>query len=713
MGHYHNDQPITGNEEAPDRLNRESFAQHLAEILILDPGDDCLTVSLEGEWGYGKTSIINLVKNYCKQNSCKPVIVEYNPWLAGKAETLIQDFLVQFSSQLSIPDRPKEGLKAAKELLAYSKLFNAMKFIPGAEPWASAVESVFSVVGGATKKISKLKELDLLGRKEKVKRVLTGLKQSIIVVIDDIDRLTPDEAFQVVRLVKAVADFPGTSFLLAFDQEYLTAALENHGISKSDQYIDKVVQLRVPLPLITHKDMQSLADDEFANLSDKRLTDHFEEDQDRLALIYHNHIKYIVRTPRELKRLFNHLRFVLKQTEGMVCFTDLYALSVLAIKAPAIYKHIKETPVAYVGRNFGEELIMEKPEEVFKRLEKERKEIIELCSARERVHLTEIIADLFPLVSNGEFLSTDGEDEYDRLGRVAAPKRLYVALHYQLPLGFAADGDVLSFIRGEIDRKAYLANGIQRDFIERFYELLTQNIKKIDDANTYEILQSIYDVFLFSKYLSEQENKTYFVTGFDPHRYIKWITRSLIEQARDKKKIIFKILESEVNVIISSDILRSLMIQYGEGVKSDSNVKNEIWLERGDYEKAKQTYVANALNILRGENIYDTAFAGHVFFVLRHIDRKESVTLLNQMLGEDGGIEKVTKIIGRTGSDSTGGPYSQVKIEEYDDVPGIVPAAEKELSSRKELPSALRAIYLSITTGGKYYLKDASQGEKF
>lgn len=154
MGNYHNDQPITGSDTYPDRLNREKFSSNLAKILTIDPSDDCLTVSLEGEWGYGKTSVVNLVKKATNIQQTKPVIIEYNPWLAGKAEALIQDFLVQFSSQLNIPDRPKEGLKAAKELLAYSKLFNAMKFIPGVEPWASTVQGVFKVVGSATQKIS-------------------------------------------------------------------------------------------------------------------------------------------------------------------------------------------------------------------------------------------------------------------------------------------------------------------------------------------------------------------------------------------------------------------------------------------------------------------------------------------------------------------------------------------------------------------------------
>ncbi|MFV2057878.1 MAG: P-loop NTPase fold protein, partial [Thiohalomonadales bacterium] len=104
MGSYHNDKPITGEKESPDLLNREAFAEHLATVLRISPFDDCMTVSLEGEWGYGKTSAINLVKNSLGKQKESPVVIEYNPWLAGKAEALVQDFLVQFSSQLNIPD---------------------------------------------------------------------------------------------------------------------------------------------------------------------------------------------------------------------------------------------------------------------------------------------------------------------------------------------------------------------------------------------------------------------------------------------------------------------------------------------------------------------------------------------------------------------------------------------------------------------------------
>lgn len=107
MSNYHNDQPITGSESKPDQLNREKFAAHLAEILTLSPEDDCLTISLEGEWGYGKTSVVNLVKKAAAAQDNKPILIEYNPWLPEIAvNPIVAKF---FASHLKILNHKKLG----------------------------------------------------------------------------------------------------------------------------------------------------------------------------------------------------------------------------------------------------------------------------------------------------------------------------------------------------------------------------------------------------------------------------------------------------------------------------------------------------------------------------------------------------------------------------------------------------------------------------
>ncbi|HCN9092300.1 TPA: AAA family ATPase, partial [Escherichia coli] len=94
-----------------------------------------------------------------------------------------------------------------------------------------------------------------------------------------IDRLTPTETFQVLRLVKAVADFSGTSFLLAFDPNYLISVLDKNNIVNSSEYLNKIVQLRVPLPVISERGMNELANAELEKIANKSLTDRFESDQ--------------------------------------------------------------------------------------------------------------------------------------------------------------------------------------------------------------------------------------------------------------------------------------------------------------------------------------------------------------------------------------------------------------------------------------------------
>ena len=482
MGKYHNDQPIHGGYNDPDLLNRANFANNLANILLLNHGESSLTVSLEGEWGYGKTSVINLVKGALNEKESFPIIVEYNPWLAGKSESLIQDFLLQFSAQLNIRDASEDTLKASKELIAYSSLFNVAKLVPGAEPWASIIGNVFSKFGNATKKIAELKKLDLLGKKHSVIKAISKINRPIVVIIDDIDRLTPVETFQVLRLVKAVADFPSTSFLLAFDPKYLTSVLDKNDIINSHEYINKIIQLRVPLPVISEKGMNELASLELENLNQINLTKHFEQDQERLSWIYHMYFKHLIKNPRELKRCFNHLRFVLEQIEGQVCFSDLFSLSIIATKANAIYEHIKCTPEAYIGKRFENDgLMMDKASDVAKKFESERDDLLGNFNASDQALMSGLIGDIFPLI-NGDRYSHYSVSDGDAAGRVSSPQRLYVAFHYKTPIGYISDKDILEFINGDVDRIEFINELLNDDADERFFEMMmnySKNVKKI------------------------------------------------------------------------------------------------------------------------------------------------------------------------------------------------------------------------------------------
>ena len=707
MGKYHNDKPILGGSDEPDLLNRLDFANNLANVLLLNHCDDCLTVSLEGEWGYGKTSVINLIKGALNEKESAPIIIEYNPWLAGKPESLIQDFLLQFSSQLNIQDSSLEALKAANELIAYSSLFNVAKLVPGAEPWASIVEKVFSRFGNSAKKISELKKLDLLGRKKMVVSALEKIKTSIVVIIDDIDRLTPAETFQVLRLVKAVADFSGTSFLLAFDSNYLVSVLERNDIVNASEYINKIIQLRVPLPMITERSMYEISNIEFEGLSNKELTGRFENDQERLSWIYHYYFKHLIKNPRALKRFFNHLRFILEQVEGQVCFADLYSLSLIATRANTIYEHIKKSPEAYIGKRLSNDgLMMEKPEDVVEAFKDERACLLNKFSESDRKLLDGLLGEIFPLLDSGKY-SLYGVSNSDSAGRVSALQRLHVALHYKTPIGYLSDQEILEFISGEINRTEFLEKTLSEGAESRFFEMMT-NYAKDCKENSFDVLISIYDAFLFSDKLKLSFESNYGFMSMDLYRQMNWLTNKVIDENGNKFTLIKSLIDRKENAPLAADVLFKVREQI-----RGKDYDNE-WISEQQLEELESDYQKIAIQALSERIFIKNYLESHIFYELKRSSKEKTSVFMAEILNNDNGIIRVAEIIGNSGSDSTNGPYVKIDEKTFSEVIDFEILRKQAMHVNMDAqPIHIQATIKSILDGNKYYLRDGHIGEKW
>lgn len=69
-----------------------------------------------------------------------------------------------------------------------------------------------------------------------------GTDKKIVVMIDEIDRLFPDELITIFQMVKSALDFPGIVFLVAMDESVICDALEKKGIIKPKEYLEKIFQ---------------------------------------------------------------------------------------------------------------------------------------------------------------------------------------------------------------------------------------------------------------------------------------------------------------------------------------------------------------------------------------------------------------------------------------------------------------------------------------
>lgn len=703
MGLYHNDQPIQGTSSDPDLLNRDNFSKHLAEVLLVKPAEDCLTVSLEGEWGYGKTSLINLAKLQLANMKSKPIVVEYNPWLAGKSESLIQDFLLQFSAKLHLGSNNRAALNASKQLLAYSSLFSVAKLIPGAEPWASLVERAVSAAGSATKQIAELKELDLIEKKKKVTSAINKLSSSIVVVIDDIDRLTPSETFEVLRLVKAVADFPGTSFLLAFDARYLTSVLSKNGIENSAEYINKIIQLRVPLPLISDGDLRHLAEIELSKFDSVKAMEVFEKDRDRLGWIYHHYFKHLVKSPRDIKRTFNHLRFVHNQIEGQVCFSDLFSLSILATRANQVYENIKKVPEAYLGLRLSNDgLMSKKRSEIIDELETVRDEMLGGMEPHEIALIKGLIAELFPLTDAKKYRAF-GVSNDDAAGRVSSLQRLHIALHYHTPVGYVSDREVRQFISGESDRIEFIERVIANGSTERFFELM-MHYESENPNNHFEILKCIYDGYLRSDLLKNSLQSNYGFLRKDPYRFMEWLTEKVVSDNPERFTLCCQIMSRSENAPLAADLLNAIR----KDIKSKHD--NNFLLSESQLNELECLFQVSALKAINDKMFLDNHLESHIFFELKRSSKEKAKTLISNILSGEQGVIRVAEIIGNMGSDSTNGPYTKVDqntLSEVIDMDLLHKKAEEVDLSCVTVPVA--ATIKSMMDGEAYYLRDGSK----
>lgn len=439
-----------------DALDRSGFAQSAATALRQVSANSGFVLSIEGAWGSGKTSTLAMIQQVLERKSTAPlpVIVHFNPWLVGDRDALLRMFLAKIASSVRITDHAKNGQKVAKELKAYSKAFDVLKLIPGAEPWASMVKNVFTAVADVTGEVSEYKTPDLERQKSKVEEALQKFPRPIIVFIDDIDRLFPLEVFEMVRIIKAIGDLPNVGYLLAWDPAYIIRALESASVPQSHTYLDKIVQVRMPLPSLSPYAKETLLNRELKSLHPDAMKKHFSHDEDRLFLLYFSGLRELLQQPRDIIRIFNTVAVIEPALRGEVVFSDIVGLAALMVKAPVVFELLRRQPRWFVGRLPAENGGPKKNENIIKMGKKDRTAAYAKCSLPNSIR--KMVHHLFPLTAQDEdaFMLNQIQDVE---GHLAAPTRLLVALQLSV-----SPTDV-----SLVQARRYLLNPEKRESIER------------------------------------------------------------------------------------------------------------------------------------------------------------------------------------------------------------------------------------------------------
>lgn len=331
------DRPLSDPDS--DLFGHAPFSRHLADAIIRQKGADGIVLALYGPWGSGKSTVLGYIQSYLKQAPVddQPVVVQFNPWWFSGQDNLARAFLGQL--QAVLPEKYSGFKEFGEKLSAFSDALGGLAEIAGGALAGNLVKTGAGMLGSKPK--------DVPGMKKTLSELLLKEAKRVLVIIDDIDRLAPDEVRQLFTVIKALADFPYVTYLLAFDREVASEAISAQTGLPGERYLEKIIQVPFELPMI---DRVSLRKALFSRLDAViRGTPEGRFDHAHWANVFHSGLDPLVRVPRDIVRLTNSLSVTYPAVVGEVNPVDFIAIESLRVFLPKVYDAIRANEEQFVG----------------------------------------------------------------------------------------------------------------------------------------------------------------------------------------------------------------------------------------------------------------------------------------------------------------------------------------------------------------------------
>lgn len=344
-------QPISGDRPieaaSDDRLGFGSLAERLAHTLVNQSSTDGLVVGLEGRWGSGKSSLLNLTVKAFRDLApeVRPVVVEFKPWLIRDRDALLASFFdqlageiekVELSAGYSDIHGKRQGHELAKRVRDYAAKAETLGALLSVVPIASHFGVALKGVGAALKNEGGGAPLQQL--KQDLDTALAKMPCRIVVTIDDVDRLEPREVVELLRLVRSVADFRNVIYVLCYDGDILARGIER-GVHIDDghAYLEKIVQVSVAVPIPEPFHLRRWFQQELAKLA----TTDDEATNERLTSVVDREGGRRLTTPRAVIRSLNALSLLAPSLKCEVDLPDLIWLQLIKTGNHPLYRWIE------------------------------------------------------------------------------------------------------------------------------------------------------------------------------------------------------------------------------------------------------------------------------------------------------------------------------------------------------------------------------------
>ena len=339
---YSSDKPI--NKITEDLLGRAPFSFQLAKAITNYKENSGLVIGIYGGWGTGKTSIINMIENEISNfEDDQTLFIRFSPWNYSDKDNLIRLFFESLKIKLNI----HHNKNIDNAIDNYLEALDILTIIPGVNYTIVGILKTFIKFFRKNNEV-----LDLEANKKSLEKQLSATNKKIIIVIDDLDRLTNIQIRETFQLVKQVADFPNLIYILSMDREVVARALTEVQNIDGNDYLEKIVQIPFEIPKI--------GKDKLQNILNSKIEKIFESNRDKIEIninywskVYFKCIEPYINTIRDVNRVINTFQFRFPVLKQETCFEDLFAITVLEVLDPKLYKWIRENKSFLLSQSYS------------------------------------------------------------------------------------------------------------------------------------------------------------------------------------------------------------------------------------------------------------------------------------------------------------------------------------------------------------------------
>lgn len=303
-----------------DKFSIENYINGLSNFIT-----ECetpLTIAIQGDWGTGKTSIMYQVEkrlNPEKQDK-KIQTIFFNTWQYSQFDmgnNLAVALITDLINELNVEDsKKKQFFKKAKGALSKGLEYVNLDFgILNGEKLTEKFQDLIIGFGERTDDIKHLKEnlQDIINDAVEVNDY-----DRIVIFIDDLDRLVPEKAVELLEVLKLFLDCEHCVFVLAIDYNVVVRGAKNkYGKDLDDEkgkaFFEKIIQVPFTVPVANY-DLQN-----FIRNSLEKLDFKFNEKNGDKSIIetVTQLIRYTIgNNPRSINRLFNSVSLLMYINNG-------------------------------------------------------------------------------------------------------------------------------------------------------------------------------------------------------------------------------------------------------------------------------------------------------------------------------------------------------------------------------------------------------------